>query len=108
MNKQTALTEAISITNEILGVLDEQDFLRVNELEAKRQPLIRKTFEQSVEQIDRIKAHHLQDLNQRVVDKLIEFKQSVLQQQRQIRLASKASNAYSSHSGAEFRTQSFR
>ncbi|MCP4186302.1 MAG: hypothetical protein GY763_01740 [Gammaproteobacteria bacterium] len=108
MNKQTALAEAISITNEILEVLDEQDFLRVDELEAKRQTLICEAFDQSVEQIDRIKAHHLQDLNQRVVDKLVEFKQSVLQRQRQIRLASKATNAYSSHSDAEFRIQSFR
>ncbi len=103
MNKQAALVEAISITNEILEVLDEQDFHRISELEAKRQPLIFKVFEQSIDQIDRIKAHHLQDLNQRVVDKLLEFKQSVLSQQRQIRHASKATNAYSSNSGAALR-----
>ncbi|MCP4492705.1 MAG: hypothetical protein GY820_36160 [Gammaproteobacteria bacterium] len=107
MNKQTALVEAISITNEILEVLDEQDFLRINELEAIRQPLIRKVFEQSLDQIDRIKAHHLQDLNQRVVGRLVELKQEVLQQQQQIRLASKATNAYSSHSSAGIKTQSF-
>ncbi|MCP3689262.1 MAG: hypothetical protein GY784_12695 [Gammaproteobacteria bacterium] len=104
MNKQAALVEAIEITNEVLELLDEQDFQRINELEARRQPLIRKAFEQSIEQIDRIKAHHLQDLNQQVVDRLLEFKQSVLSQQQEIRLASKATAAYSCHSGAGFRT----
>ncbi len=105
MNKQAALVEAISITNEILEVLHEQDFHRISKLEAKRQPLICKVFEQSIDQIDRIKAHHLQDLNQQVVDRLLELKQSVLSQQQQIRLASKATNAYSNHGGVELRSQ---
>ena len=97
MNSKTALAEAISITDEILSVLDEQDFLRVDELEARRQPLIRQAFAQSVEEIDRIKATHLQNLNQKVVQKLTEFKQGIMQQQQQIRTASKATKAYQSH-----------
>jgi len=96
MNSKAALTEAISITDEILSVLDDQDFSRVDELEAKRQPLIRRAFAQSVEDIDRIKAIHLQNLNQQVVEKLSEFKQVVLQQQKQIQSASKATKAYAS------------
>ncbi len=97
MNSKTALTEAISITDEILSVLDDQDFSRVDELEARRQLLIRQAFAQSVEEIDRIKAIHLQNLNQQVVNKLSEFKQVVLQQQKQISTASKATKAYQSH-----------
>jgi len=97
MNSKTALAEAISITDEILSVLDEQDFMRVDELEVKRQPLIRQAFAQSVEEIDRIKAVHLQNLNQQVVKKLSEFKQSIMQQQQHIRTASKATKAYQSH-----------
>ena len=97
MNSKTALAEAISITDEILSVLDEQDFLRVDELEARRQPLIRRAFAQSVEEIDRIKAIHLQNLNQQVVEKLGEFKQGIMQQQKHIRTASKATKAYQSH-----------
>ncbi len=94
MNSKAALAEAISITDEILLVLDEQDFLRIDELEAKRQPLIRQAFAQSVEEIDRIKAVHLQNLNQQVVEKLSEFKQGIMQQHQQIRKATKATNAY--------------
>ena len=97
MNKKNALTEAIGITDEILRVLDGNDFERLTVLEAKRQPFIEEAFAQSVEQIDQIKASHLQSLNQQVVDKLIEFKQSVLQQQQKIRQASKATRAYQSH-----------
>ena len=97
MNSKAALTEAISITDEILVVLDDQDFLRVDELEARRQPLIRQAFAQSVDEIDSIKAIHLQNLNQQVVEKLSEFKQVILQQQQQIRTASKATKAYQNH-----------
>ena len=97
MNKQAALTQAISITDEILKVLDGQDFDRLTELEAQRQPYIQQAFSKSVEQIDRIKATHLQNLNQQVVEKLIEFKQSVLQHQQSLRQSSKATRAYQSH-----------
>ncbi len=97
MNNQAALMEAIKLTDQILTVLDDQDFDRLAELEIQREPLIRQAFSASVEQIDRIKATHLQNLNQRVVEKLRVFKQSVLQQQKQIRKASKATKAYISH-----------
>ncbi len=94
MNKQAALTEAISLTNEILSVLDEQDFLRIAELKTRREPLIQQAFATSVEQLDHIKAVYLQNLNEQVVKKLGDLKQSVLQQQKQIRNASKATRAY--------------
>ena len=97
ITSQAALVEAISLTDEILSVLETQDFSRVNELEEQRQPLIQRAFNQSVEQIDQIKAMHLQNLNQQVVGKLIELKQAVLQQQRQVQNASKATRAYGSH-----------
>lgn len=97
MNNQTALAQAIDLTNEILSVLDDQDFIRIAELETRREPLIRQAFEASVEQVDQIKAVHLQNLNQQVVKKLSDFKQSVLEQQKQVRNASKATRAYASH-----------
>lgn len=100
MGNVTALTQAISLTDEILNVLDEQDFQRVDELEARRQPLIIEAFSQSVEEVDHIKATHLQNLNDQVVEKLSAFKQSVLLQQKQIRTASKATKAYGEHQTA--------
>jgi len=97
ITSQTALIEAIALTDEILAVLETQNWGRMSELEKQRQPLIQQAFNQSVEQIDQIKAMHLQNLNQQVVDKLSEFKQAVLQQQRQIQNGSKATRAYGSH-----------
>lgn len=95
MKTQAALTEAISLTDEILAVLDDQDFALIEALDSQRQPLIKLAFAQSVEDIDNIKAHHLQNLNQQVIEKLIGLKQSVLEQQQQIRKSSHASKAYS-------------
>lgn len=97
MGNVAALTQAISLTDEILTVLELKDFATVSDLEARRQPLIREAFSQSIEEVDRIKAIHLQNLNQQVVEKLGEFKQSVLLQQKQARNASKATRAYTNH-----------
>mgnify|MGYP006089841429 FL=1 len=60
---QLALTLAIELTDDVLLALDNQNFEKVDLLELKRQPLIEKAFSQSVEQIDHIKAIHLQNLN---------------------------------------------
>lgn len=89
------LAKAIALTDEILQLLDNQDFDKVADLELQRAPLIQQAFTDTVEQIDQIKAIHLQKLNQQVVDRLTELKQSVLQRQKQIRQASKATQAYS-------------
>ena len=97
MNQQQALAQAIALTDEILAVLDEGGFERVSELEAQRKPLIEKAFADSIEQIDLIRAQHLKNLNQQVVDKLTLFKESVLLQQARLRTASKATRAYLNH-----------
>ena len=97
MNNKCALGKAITLTNEILSVLEEKNFEAVSRLDASRQPLIQEAFAGSLEEIDQIKAHHLQSLNQQVVERLNEFKQTVLQQQRQVQNASKATRAYGSH-----------
>ena len=89
------LAKAIALTDEILQMLDDRDFDKVADLELQRGLLIRQAFTETVEQIDQIKAIHLQKLNQQVVDRLTELKQSVLHQQKQIRRASKATQAYS-------------
>jgi hypothetical protein len=100
MSDIAALSEAISLTNEILGILEEKDFDAIYELDARRQPLIQKAFCESIEQIDVIKAQHLQNLNQQVVDKLQLLKQSVVMQQRQNQQALRATNAYQSAADA--------
>lgn len=96
MNQHEALSTAISITDEILELLEDQNFERVGELELKRKSYIEKAFVESIEEIDLIRAHHLKDLNQQVVEKLNSFKQSVLQQQSQVRIATKATRVYQS------------
>ena len=97
MNKQQALNTAISLTDEILELLESGEFERVGELEMKRKSYIEQVFMASVEQIDLIRAQHLQSLNQQVVDKLELFKQSVIMQQTRLRTASRASQAYLSN-----------
>jgi len=94
MRNIAALSEAISLTNEILTLLEDNDFAAIAELDDRRQCLIKKAFSESIEQIDSIKARHLQNLNQQVVDKLNLLKQSVLHQQRQNQHALKATKAY--------------
>ena len=97
MNKQQALNTAINLTDEILELLESGEFERIGELEMKRKSYIEQVFVASVEQIDLIRAQHLQNLNQQVVDKLELFKQSVIMQQTRLRTASKASQAYLSN-----------
>jgi hypothetical protein len=99
MNNADALNQAIALTDEILSVLDDRKFDKVSELERQREPLIRQAFTGSVEQIDRIKATHLQNRNELVVIKMNSLKQSVLQQQQQLRNGSKATRAYSANMG---------
>jgi hypothetical protein len=97
MNRQQALVEAINLTDEILEVLENGEFGRVSELEVARKTYIEQAFTDSLVQIDRIKAEHLKNLNQQVVDKLNLFKQAVVIQQSRLRTASKASHAYLSN-----------
>ena len=97
MNNRQALVEAIHLTDEILEVLETGEFGRVSELEAVRKSYIEQAFTESLEQIDQIKAQHLKNLNQQVVDKLNLFKQAVVMQQERLRSASKASHAYLSN-----------
>jgi hypothetical protein len=94
MSKQQALNTAIKLTDDILELLDSGEFERVGELEQKRKPYIEQAFALTIEQVDLIRAQHLQNLNQQVVDKLEFFKQSVISQQARLKSASKASQAY--------------
>jgi len=94
MDSGTALKQAIALTDEILLLLEQGEFERVDQLEGQRKPLIEQAFMASVEEIDVIKAHHLKNLNQQVVDKLNLFKQTVILQQARTRNASKATKAY--------------
>lgn len=94
MTNQDALTMAISLTDEIMTVLDDQNLDRLAELEAKREPIIRQAFEQSIQQIDHIKAMHLQNLNKKVIERLFTLKQSVQQQKQHVSHATKATQAY--------------
>ena len=97
MNQQEALGAAIALTDEILEILEEGEFERIDELEKKRKIYIEQAFADSVAEVDLIRAQHLQSLNQQVVDKLTLFKETVIQQQKRIRDAAKASHAYLSN-----------
>ena len=97
MRQQSDLVQAIAITNEILQVLQDREFERVSELELQRQSLIRQVFTDSLQKLDLIKVRNLQSLNQQVVEKLNEIKQSVVFEQARIRNAAKASRAYQSN-----------
>lgn len=94
INHHDALTTAISLTDEILAVLDEEDFERLDELELQREPFIRQAFSQSILQIDQIKAVHLKKLNHQVVEKLLLLKQSTKQKIQHSSHAAKATQAY--------------
>jgi hypothetical protein len=94
MNHQNALVTAISLTDEILMALDADDLERLTDLEAQREPLIRQAFEQSIQQVDQIKAIHLKNLNQKVIEKLMTFKQSIKQEKQQLSRSAKATRAY--------------
>ncbi len=97
MNKQQALGAAIDLTDDILELLDSGEFERIGELELQRKPVIEQAFAGSIEQIDLIRARHLQNLNKQVVDKLELFRESVLVKQNRLRTASNASRAYLSN-----------
>lgn len=94
MSYQNALEQAVALTDEILALLESGEFDRIDELDALRQPLIKQAFSASIEQIDLIRAHHLKNLNQQVVSRLTLLKESVMQQQAQLRKSSKAAQAY--------------
>jgi hypothetical protein len=97
MNNNEALEQAIGLTDEILVLLEEQDFSRIDALEAQRQSCIDQAFSQPIEQIDRIKSMHLLNLNQAVVEKLLVLKLSIRQKQQVASNASKATRAYQNH-----------
>ncbi len=92
--KISSLTRAISLTDEILVLLDQEDFEAIGELDAKRRPLIEEAFSGSLDEVDQAKALHLKELNDLAVSKLIELKASVIGSQKKIRHASKATKAY--------------
>lgn len=94
MDKKNALSQAISLTDEILALLENGELDGISALETERQPLIQKAFSDSIEEVDLIKTQHLRNLNQQVVDRLTLFKQSVLLQQKKLRKSTRAANAY--------------
>lgn len=91
---KAALTRAIELTDEILELLENGEFERIGELEAVREPLIKQAFTESIEQVDLIRAHHLKNLNQQVVDRLTLFKQSIMLQQQRLKNGTKAALEY--------------
>ncbi|MFT5599204.1 MAG: hypothetical protein ACI9YO_002529 [Gammaproteobacteria bacterium] len=97
LDNQLALVRAIELTDDVLLALDDQNFDQIDLLEIERQPLIEQAFTQSMDQIDQIKAIHLQNLNQQVVEKLIIFKQTIKHQQLLAMTGSKATQAYQNH-----------
>ena len=97
MDKKQALNTAIKLTDDILELLESGEFERISTLEEQRKTFIEQAFMASVEEIDLIRAQHLQNLNQQVIDRLEFFRQAVVMQQQQLRNSSKASRAYLSN-----------
>jgi hypothetical protein len=94
MKDDNPLERAIALTEEILAMLDDGQAGSVNELEIQRKTYIEQAFMQPVAQIDPIRAQHLRNLNQQVVDKLTLFKQAIVLRQAQLRNGARASQAY--------------
>ncbi|MDJ0776698.1 MAG: hypothetical protein QNJ85_02470 [Gammaproteobacteria bacterium] len=95
MVKKYYLERAIELTDEILELLEEGEFESVWQLEEERQPLIKQAFTVPIEEIDLIRARHLQDLNDQVVDRLSLLKASILDQQKRLKKGVEAVRAYS-------------
>ena len=96
MPAQTPDTEAlVCLFYDTVSSLGE--FERVGLLENQRKTYIEQAFVGSIDEIDRIRAEHLQSLNQRVVERLEFFKQAVTMQQARLRNSAKASRAYLSN-----------
>ena len=94
MSRKNLLARAIELTDEILAVLEEGDFESVWQLEETRQPLIKQAFTAPIEEIDLIRARHLQDLNDQVVDRLSLLKASIIDQQKRLKKGAEALRAY--------------
>jgi hypothetical protein len=100
MDNAAALEAAITLTNQILVELDQQQgFDRVDALEAKREPLVQQAFAPSLQVIDQIKAVHLQNLNRKVVEKLSNLKQTIQKEHQQASNGTRATRAYQSQQG---------
>ncbi len=94
MSRKNLLARAIELTDEILAVLEEGDFESIWQLEETRQPLIKQAFTAPIEEIDLIRARHLQDLNDQVVDRLSLLKASIIDQQKRLKKGAEALRAY--------------
>ena len=94
MTQKTDLARAIELTDEILEMLEDGEFEAVWQIEAERQPLIKQAFAAPIEEIDLIRARHLQNLNNQVVDRLSLFKASILEQHKRLKKGAEAVQAY--------------
>lgn len=94
LSQKNLLARAIELTDEILELLEEGEFESVWQLERERQPLIKQAFTVPIEEIDLIRARHLQDLNDQVVDRLSLLKASIIDQQKRLKKGVEAVRAY--------------
>ncbi|MFT5218339.1 MAG: hypothetical protein ACI9LO_000869 [Planctomycetota bacterium] len=94
MGHQSSLQQAISLTDDILALLDGQNFHLVEDIDSKRQKLIQQVFTRNIDDIDAIKIRYLQQRNTQVVEKLEKLKAEVVLQQARGRTASKLNHAY--------------
>ena len=97
MGHQSSLQQAISLTDDILALLDGQNYQLVENLDSKRQNLIRQVFNRNIDDIDAIKVRYLQQRNTQVVEKLEKLKADVVLQQSRARTESKLNHAYKSN-----------
>jgi phosphoglycerate-specific signal transduction histidine kinase len=97
MSTQQLIKQAISVSEQILQAIGEQDLQHVQQLEAQRQPLIKDAFpiqdEDSFHQLARLKI-----LNDEIVTRLSALQQEVRAQQKSVNQGSKAARAYLANS----------
>lgn len=97
MGHQSSLQQAISLTDDILALLDGKNFHLVEDLDSRRQNLIQQVFTQNIDDIDAIKVRYLQQRNTQVVEKLEKLKADVVLQQARVRTAGKLNHAYNNN-----------
>ena len=94
MHPNEYLTQAIDLTNDILKLLDSEEFDAIDEVFKKREPMIKQAFSGSLAEVDEIRALHLKKLNDEALHRLVEFKKTVAETQVKIKRGVKATRAY--------------
>ncbi len=93
MDTADLLTQAITLSRQILHAIDQEEWDDIATLDQQRAPLIEQYFTSTVD-IDKQQAQQLKQLNDQIVSALIEVQHKNRHQQLAMTQAQKASKAY--------------